>query len=951
MIRNYVILSLTLLVIIPFLVLDVHASDESTLERNIEDFIANSTVINYANYSAKINNTSSNYDGDPMIYYGIGPKCFDKVLKISPKVNEKSNGDIVLKFTKNFGKHHPQVFLAITGDDINRSITESLTKLDNSKYKITISKDDIINIANSDVSVRVFFFLSQNTTNSDLVISTSESGSPLYYLSNKAHKNNVVLQLPNPTGTEFVNDTIQKISGYTPSNNASISLVDDTVCKYGKINDIFKISSKIELASSPDTLSESSNHQGDAQTHGSGSGSSGLTLDPPTGVPAPQFTSVRILSDSGVTTGYIPVPENGASYTHANMTNKPKVGDLFIPDPTNILSNPLFPTTKFDCNAVVETVSYAIDNSDIPDLAIPDNIKPKAKKKLVALGLNFFAPTSFPQESCSPDPEDSSVYALVTDSEMRVTLYDQSNRSPYYFSPRENITQAQPILACSSANYDSTTQTLKGDTKMCYGINGNDIVIITKRLTGFYGAAKTVTTPTNPVNLDVTGPPTLPPPENIPAPVFRSVAIYSDAGTDTAYVSSPSSAGFSYSDLPTLSKGDIFIPDDTNILSNPLFPTDRDTDCGGIVISASYAINYNLVSDLVMPYNIEPRDRDTIIALGLDFSNPHPSNNTLTISCSPDLNSPSSDPLITDKEMRVTLYETTFKNPYYFSPREGITAAQSIPVCSSSNYDANDQTLKGETKMCYGIHGDNIVIITKQLTGFYGAADNIIDPAATALTLHPPTNAPEPFFGSFRILSDSSIASGYIPVPENGASYTHANMSGKSKVGDLFIPDPTGILSNPLFPTNAEFDCNATVETVSSAIDYSYVPDLTIPSNIEPNDKNSLVALGINFFAYNSFPQESCDPDPEDSSSSPLVTDKEMRVTLDGVATKKPYYFSPRDNVYNAQYIPLCTSSNYDIEDQTLKGDTKMCHGINGNDIVIITKRLTGFYGTANVVN
>ena len=30
----------------------------------------------------------------------------------------------------------------------------------------------------------------------------------------------------------------------------------------------------------------------------------------------------------------------------------------------------------------------------------------------------------------------------------------------------------------------------------------------------------------------------------------------------------------------------------------------------------SYAINYNLVSDLVMPYNIEPRDRDTLVALG-----------------------------------------------------------------------------------------------------------------------------------------------------------------------------------------------------------------------------------------------------------------------------------------------------------------------------------------------
>ena len=947
MIRNYVLLSLTLLVIIPFLVLDVHASVEPTSERNIEDFITNN-VVNYTDYSAKINNASSNYDGDPMIYYGIGPKCFDDVLKISPKVKEKSNGDIVLKFTKNFGEHHPQVFLAITGEDINRSISKPLNQSDNSKYKITISKDDIINITNNDVSVRVFFFLSQNTTSSDLVISTSESGSPLYYLSNKALKDNVVLQLPNPTGTEFVNGTIQKISGYTPSNNASISLVDDTVCKYGKINDIFEISSKIELAPSLDTLPESPNHQGAAQT--SGSGSPALNLAPPTGVPAPQFTSVRIISDSGVTSGYIPVPENGASYTHANMTNKPKVGDLFIQDPTNILSNPLFlGSEEFDCSAVVETVSYAIDNSDIPDLAIPDNIKPKAKKKLVALGINFFATGSSPQESCSPDPEDSSVYALVTDSEMRVTLYDQSNRSPYYFSPRENITQAQPIPACSDINYDASDQTLKGDTKMCYGTHGDDIVIITKRLTGFYGAAKTVTTPTSPANLDVTGPPTLTPSENIPAPVFRSVAIYSDAGTDTAYVSSPTSAGFTYGDYQNVSgTGDIFIPDDTNILSNSLFPTDRDTECGGVVTPVSYAIKYNLVSDLVMPYNIEPRDRDTLVALGLNFDITRGSTNSeVTSSCSPDLNSQSSDPLITDKEMRVTLYDTTFKNPYHFSPREGINAAQPIHVCSDTNYDASDQTLKGDTKMCYGIHGDNLVIITKQLTGFYGAADRIIDSTATALTLSPPTNAPAPVYGYFRILSDDGETTGYIPGSDNGASYTH---DGKS-IGDLFIPHPTGILSNPLFLGSEEFDCSAVVETVSYAIDNSDIPDLAIPDNIKPKAKKKLVALGINFFATGSSPQESCSPDLNSQSSDPLITDKEMRVTLDGVATKKPYYFSPRDNVYNAQYIPLCTSSNYDTDDQTLKGDTKMCHGINGDDMVIITKRLTGFYGAADIVN
>ena len=39
--------------------------------------------------------------------------------------------------------------------------------------------------------------------------------------------------------------------------------------------------------------------------------------------------------------------------------------------------------------------------------------------------------------------------------------------------------------------------------------------------------------------------------------------------------------------------------------------------------------------------------------------------------------------------------------------------AQAIPICTNDNLTQADQTLKGNTKMCYGKHGDNMVIITK----------------------------------------------------------------------------------------------------------------------------------------------------------------------------------------------------------------------------------------------
>ena len=50
--------------------------------------------------------------------------------------------------------------------------------------------------------------------------------------------------------------------------------------------------------------------------------------------------------------------------------------------------------------------------------------------------------------------------------------------------------------------FDTTTQTLKGNTKMCYGKHGDNMVIITKKLTGFYGTAESITTPMNPIALD-----------------------------------------------------------------------------------------------------------------------------------------------------------------------------------------------------------------------------------------------------------------------------------------------------------------------------------------------------------------------------------------------------------------------------------------------------------------
>ena len=704
-----------------------------------------------------------------------------------------------------------------------------------------------------------------------------------------------------------------------------------------------------------------------------------IKIPPPDGFPTTfrsdhiVFTISAASNDAQMTTPKADVRGQTDSYDF---------GDIFVQNGTRIVSNPGI-TSNGTCNFVVGSIYGLVWLNRLNTYPLPTNVQPNLANGTRA-AIDEIVTVGFHEKSgCTSLLHDSADPPLITDKELRVTIYGEYDKKPYFFSKRANMTEAQQIPACAADNFDEITLKLKDDTKMCAGVNGTNMVIITKRFTGFYGAADTITAPATPIDLDAGGPPdpapttptpsallTLAPPTIYSSsPNYEAISIISSAGNTTGYTSHRNNVTtFTHTSDPSTAIGDLFLVHHVPILSNPFFSgvTDESKPCAALLDTLA-TVPSRLVPNFAVPDNITPNTKTSLVGLGLDFRN----GTGGEPACSPDPEAVASNPLITGKELRFTLYDQSDKSPYYFSPRDNITQAQQIPVCSSTNLDTADQTLKGDNSMCYGEHGDHMVIITKRLVGFYGAADTVTPPTnpvdltigapspdpSTPVTPDP-TDPPLPA-GTIKIPPPSGFPSGepggkvmrladfsqnvekqtaqYNPYafPEPGDDSIKRQVTVKPRVGEVFVPGKITLLTNPLVRTiNLSFNCyDIPLTNLTNAI--------TIP-NIQPSEP---IGLGYVFddtalckTVYNLI------------SDYPVLTDKELRVTLYGKYDKTPYYFSPRDNMTQAQSIPACSSTNFNTNNQTLKGDTKMCHGVNGTNMVIITKRFGGFYGTADTV-
>ena len=646
-----------------------------------------------------------------------------------------------------------------------------------------------------------------------------------------------------------------------------------------------------------------------------------ISIPPPANSSDSDYRPITVRSNTS-DTGYL----DGLHVTDLfrdHKKSKQAIGDLFFQAKTYLLTNDIF-KGKVDCLALVNSVKSLLDDKKaFPGLAIPDNITPNKKKDIVALGFDFYKNNR--PKHCSPNFDTVSTEPIITDKEFRVTIYDKSDKEPYYFSPRDNITTAQIIPACSSTNFDTSDKTLKGDTTMCYGTNGDDMVIITKRLAGFYGAADTVTS-SDPRNLDLAPPPKPPTisTPSAPAAQFEHFNVTSQDGVSTGSFESP--GRYTYADP---AQGDIYIPQGTTILSNPIL--EGTVLCTADVWSISSILAERNVQGLAAPTNVVPSGALVSPAVGIDF---RPRSNSSAL-CSPDLEAPSTDPLITSKELQVTLYDKSHKKPYYFSPRDSILAAMPIPECSSINYDEAAQTLKTGTPMCYGINGTDIVIVTNRLAGFYGSADSINVSLQGLSTVNKPKKLP--YGESLGIQSLGSTVGGQF---EDSGNFRHGiQRPNPVYLGHIYIPPFTTINSD-----SADF--SDTGKTCSEARLRNTVTSTSY--GVPPNTKGASNGFGFGFFQT-----------ADDTQSCTLKriqmvksheTNTTMYVTLYDQAGKKGFSYSPLDSDYKAISLPQCNLSNFNFTGLTLLGDTKGCYHDNADDLVIFTKRLE-WYGAATEIN
>ncbi len=553
---------------------------------------------------------------------------------------------------------------------------------------------------------------------------------------------------------------------------------------------------------------------------------------------------------------------------------------------------------------------------------------------------------------------------LLLDKEVRVSINSTgiSSPKPFFFSTFENITQGHPIPECSATNFDSSAQTLKDNYKMCFGILNDYVVVITKRL-GHFGVTTTLNAPSTPIDIHartLSIPPLTNKDPTGTALVFRS-DIHNDGQVYAAYDARARVSNV----LPTNSPGDIHIQSETFTLVNDLFKGTGAYSCSAHFESVSSINGRGTYGDsrIEMPNNTSP---DTTAAYGLDFYN----DTSKTTPCSPDPEATSTEPLITNKEIRITIYSATDKKPFYFSPRDNITDAQPIPACTTDMIDtSNNNVLKGGNTVCYGVHGNDVVIITKRLVGFYGAADSVTTPTnpvdlnpvsqtpsptpiappdlSSLLTIQPLTTA-KPLGAAMQFLSNSNTDGQIYHLPNTRAGVAIA-YQGDISPGDIHLQGNIFTLVTDLFKGAGDYSCWTQFERVSGINTYGNYGDsvLEMPNNTSPNAQ----AYGLDFFSDVRNKTAKCSPDPEAVHSQPLVTDKEIRITIYNATDKWPFYFSPRDNITTAQLIPACTTGMIDTSNNNaLKGDNTLCYGRNGADVVIITKRLTGFYGVADSV-
>ena len=126
----------------------------------------------------------------------------------------------------------------------------------------------------------------------------------------------------------------------------------------------------------------------------------------------------------------------------------------------------------------------------IPDITIPiENVS-----NVLYLQFREHSP-----DRCDQAPDIDLAGKLILDTEVYVRFANSIDLNPFYYMSDNTV----DIPKCTDTNFDSVSNRLLNDTMICYGKDGNDVIIISKILAVFGVAKEPVSIPLKPVPVPV----------------------------------------------------------------------------------------------------------------------------------------------------------------------------------------------------------------------------------------------------------------------------------------------------------------------------------------------------------------------------------------------------------------------------------------------------------------
>ncbi len=506
-------------------------------------------------YAEKINSTSLIEYPNPTVLYNTLPLCKADISGTHQTIQMTTDGDILFKYALDKIQFDGRLYLTLTDHTPKKTISlDSIFVQQRGhwyNYNSTLPKSILDQFGNF-TRINTKLFVTNDTIPNQNIFSNSSTGSPLYY---KDHKK-FIMELPDAVNTvTVVSGTISGVSGtvYVPQGD-TVQLSAEILCPFGHLQpspsaQVFDLGISADNATNgleikyeftPQTFYQGAKEQRPTKFYWIATDSDGNSVNGDTtrtitnsynftiplsasgtydiviygsdaertliGTHASSYTFAAAPSTNQTTpttpgqTLTITIPNttpstatiglntqtaneikfitretsqgNGTRYHHHDDDSDDTRADITIHYNTKITSKTFDVTSNTFCyNAEVKVG----DDITIPKLN---------SYMALALEITDFTP------KCTNYPNISFDGKLVLNKEVYIRLNGTDGQNIFYHVNGTNdIVQ---IPKCTSTNFNSTNNTLKGNTEACYGKDGTDTIIVSKILAIFGATTESI---------------------------------------------------------------------------------------------------------------------------------------------------------------------------------------------------------------------------------------------------------------------------------------------------------------------------------------------------------------------------------------------------------------------------------------------------------------------------